>query len=338
MDINRIIQKIEELQIKINLHKPFSKEVLKLWQEKLRIDWTYNSNAIEGNTLTYGETAFFLREGLTSEGKPLEDYLEAKNHAEAIDYLLDVIKGDREITESFIKELHALLLKDIHFTHAKGGNGQFIKKPLNAGKYKILPNHVLTISGKIHKYADPIHVKDDMEELIKWFNKEKVINIIEKACIFHYRFVAIHPFDDGNGRMARLLMNLILMKSGYPPCVIKNINRRKYLESLELIDIEKNYQPFTAFICEELLSTQKIMLDILEGKEDVSTDYSRNMNRSEREEKILNIVNESPLSISQIIERMSNIKRPTLKSDLSRLMKLKKIKRIGSGKGAMYLR
>ena len=335
--MNRFIQKIEELQVKINLHKPFLKEVLKLWQEKLRIDWTYNSNAIEGNTLTYGETAFFLREGLTSEGKPLEDYLEAKNHAEAIDYLLNVVKEDREITEYFIKELHGLLLKDIHYTIAKGGNGQLIKKPLNAGKYKILPNHVLTISGKIHKYADPIHVKDEMEELIKWLNKEKTLSIIEKACIFHYKFVAIHPFDDGNGRMARLLMNLILMKAKYPPCVIKNVNRRKYLESLELIDIGKDHQPFITFICEELLSTQKIMLDILEGKEDTSADYSKRMNRSEREESILNIIGEKPISISQIIEKIPQIKRPTLKSDLNRLLKVEKIKRIGAGKGAVYL-
>ncbi|MBI2464158.1 Fic family protein [Candidatus Peregrinibacteria bacterium] len=333
-----MIQKIENLQIKINSHKPFLQEVLSLWQEKLRIDWTYNSNAIEGNTLTYGETAFFLREGLTSEGKPLKDYLEAKNHAEAIDYLLDVIKGEREITESFIKELHALLLKNIDFTYAKGANGQLIKKPLNAGKYKILPNNVLTISGKIHKYTDPIHVKDEMEKLIKWFNKEKSINEIEKACVFHYKFVAIHPFDDGNGRMARLLMNLILMKFGYPSCIIKNVNRKKYLESLELIDIEKNYQQFFVFIGEELVSTQKIMLDILEGKEDASSDYSKKINKSERENKIINIIGEEPISISQIMEKISQIKRPTLKNDLNRLCKAKKIKRIGSKKGAVYLK
>lgn len=333
-----IIKKIEEIQNGINAHKPFSKEILKLWQEKLRIDWTYNSNAMEGNTLSYGETAFFLREGLTSEGKPLKDYIEAKNHAEAIDYLLDVIKGDREITEGFIKELHALLLKDIHFTYAKGSNGQLVKKPLNAGKYKMLPNHVLTISGKIHKYADPIHVKDDMEELMKWFNKEKTLNIVEKACIFHYKFVAIHPFDDGNGRMARLLMNLILMKAGYPPCIIKNVNRRKYLANLELIDLEKKYQSFIEFICEELLSTQKTMLDILEGKEDLSENYSRTMSRYDREERIVALMGEKPISISCIIEKIPQIKRPTLKSDLMRLVKTKKIQRNGVGKGAVYLR
>lgn len=337
--MDKIIQKVEQIQAKINSYKPFSKEILGLWQEKLRIDWTYNSNAIEGNTLTYGETAFFLREGLTSEGKPLKDYLEAKNHAEAIDYLLDIIKGHREITESFIKELHALLLKDIHFTYAKGGdNGQLVKKPLNAGKYKMLPNHVLTISGKIHKYADPIHVKDEMEKLLKWFNREKTVSVIEKACIFHYKFVAIHPFDDGNGRMARLLMNLILMKAGYPPCIIKNVNRRKYLESLEMIDLKKDFKPFVTFICGELLSTQKAMLDVLEGKKDESASYPKKMNKQQREIEIIGVIGRSPISISQIVEKLPQIKRPTLKSDLSRLLKTKKIKRIGSGKGAVYLR
>jgi Fic family protein len=175
-----------------------------------------------------------------------------------------------------------------------------------------------------------------MEKLVKWLNKEKMINIIEKACIFHYKFVAIHPFDDGNGRMARLLMNLILMKAGYPPCIIKNINRRKYLGSLETIDIDKNYQLFITFICEELLSTQKVMLNVFEGKEDLFIDYAKKMNKKEREEKILNIMSEKPISISQIIEKIPGIKRPTLKSDLNRLLKAKKIRRLGVGKGAVY--
>lgn len=332
----RIIQKIQETQAKIDSFRPFPKELLGLWQEKLRIDWTYNSNALEGNTLTYGETAFFLREGLTSEGKPFKDYLEAKNHAEAIDFLLDVISGNRDITESFIKELHALLLKDIHFTYAKGGNGQLIKKPLNAGKYKILPNHVLTISGKIHKYTDPIHVQDEMEKLIKWLNKEQKLSTIEKACIFHHRFVAIHPFDDGNGRMARLLMNLILIKAKYPPCIIKQVNRRKYLETLEIIDLKKDYQPFIEFMCAELLSTQQTMLDVLSGKVDTLENYPEKMNRMEREERILQIIGSKPISIGRIIKTIPQIKRPTLKNDLARLLKSKKIKRIGSGKAALY--
>src|SRR3989338_3026741 len=145
------LKKIDDLQRKVDTFRPFSKGLLALWQERLRIDWTYNSNAIEGNTLTYGETAFFLREGLTSEGKPLKDYVEAKNHAEAIDYLHDVIQSKRTLTESFIKELHGLLLRDIEYTIALGAGGKLIHKPLGAGRYKLRPNHVLTLSGTIHK-------------------------------------------------------------------------------------------------------------------------------------------------------------------------------------------
>src|SRR3989338_526691 len=131
------LKKIDDLQAKIDNFRPFSKELLALWQERLRIDWTYNSNAIEGNTLTYGETAFFLREGLTSEGKPLKDYVEAKNHAEAIDGLYEIINRKREITESLIKELHAVLMKDIEFTYVRGADGNLIKKPFHPGAYKI---------------------------------------------------------------------------------------------------------------------------------------------------------------------------------------------------------
>lgn len=336
--MKKTIQKIEELQRKINSHKPFPKDVLNLWQEKLRIDWTYNSNALEGNTLTYGETAFFLREGLTSEGKPLKDYLEAKNHAEAIDYLMTVVRKKRKITESFIKELHSLLLKDIHFTYAKGADGKLIKKKLTAGKYKTLPNHVLTISGKIHKYTDPIHVRDEMQALIEWLNKKNDLSVIEKAGIFHYKFVCIHPFDDGNGRMARLLMNLILMREGYPPCVIKNSNRKKYLENLERLDQEKDYKPFLDFISEELISTQKIMLNTLEGKEDLEINYDKKMNRPEREKEILNVISSSPISIGQILEKIPYIKRPTLKQDLKRLLQQKKIKTKGERKATVYFR
>ena len=337
MDMKGVSQKIGDLQEKINAHKPFAKELLQAWQEKLRIDWTYNSNAIEGNTLTYGETAFFLREGLTSEGKPLKDYLEAKNHAEAIDWLRDFVHSKRRLSEGFIKQLHALLLKGVEFTYAKAANGDLIKKPLTPGKYKTRPNHVLTLSGKIHKYTDPIHVKDEMEALLKWFKKEKKTHIIEKASLFHYKFAAIHPFDDGNGRMARLLMNLILMQAEYPPCIIKMAHRRKYLEALELADSEKNMIPFIEFICSELLATQHTMLDVMEGKE-IREESKRILNKEERTEMILAVINKKPLSIGQISEKILNIKRPTLKSDLKRLLKSKLIKSVGKGRGVLYFR
>ena len=332
-----MFEKIDQIKTLLDNLRPIDSDLQRTLQEKLRIDWTYNSNAIEGNTLTFGETAFFLREGLTSEGRPLKDYLEAKNHAGAIDMLHDVLNKERVITEGLIKELHSLLLKDIHFTYAKGLSGDLIKKPLNAGQYKKLPNHVLTLFGKIHNYTDPIHVKDEMEHLIKWLNEKNNIHIVEKAIIFHYRFVKIHPFDDGNGRLARLLMNLILMQEGYPICIIKNEHRRKYIKSIETADDTKNTKPFIDFISDELYTTLKMMLDVLTKKavNDFTIEYKK-MNRDERIELILKTLSNKPLSISQIIEKIPHIKRPTLKKDLYELASSKKIKQKGIRKGVLY--
>lgn len=337
-----MFERIEKLKKEIGAHRPLNEEVNRLLQERLRIEWTYNSNAIEGNTLTLGETAFFLREGLTSEGKPLKDYLEAQNHAEAIDSLHEIVKQKRPLSESFIKQLHSLLLKGIEFTYAKGTGGKLIRKPLAAGKYKTRPNHVLTISGKIHKYVEPIHVPDEMEKLLKWYDGAKSVHPVEKAAIFHYRFVAIHPFDDGNGRMARLLMNLILMRHGYFPCIIKNENRYKYLKSLEMADAFNDMSVFVSFIEGEVEATMQSILrilksiDILKSSPMWDAEYEEGLNLEQRESMILKVMGKEPLSISQIQKKVPAIKRPTLKSDLKRLVKNGNIKVSGKGKGVLY--
>lgn len=333
-----IFRKIDVTQIRIDAFRPLDEQLLEVIQEKLRIEWTYNSNALEGNTLTLGETAFFLREGLTSEGRPLQDYLEARNHLEAILELQDIIYSKRKLTENLIKQLHSLLLADIHHTIALGADGKRIEKPLHAGQYKKRPNHVLTMTGRIHYYTEPIHVKDEMEALLNWYNKEsKKLHPIEKAAIFHYRFVAIHPFDDGNGRMARILMNLILMQSGYPPCIIRNVRRRDYLSCLEKIDMNKDFSIMSQFVGEELFYTQQVIIDVIEGKAD--TEYreeKKSMSKDVRIEKILHILDKELMSIGQIHTHLPFIKRPTLKKDLQELVKENKIRKKGRGKGVVY--
>ena len=331
------LKKIDDLQAKIDNFRPFSKELLALWQERLRIDWTYNSNAIEGNTLTYGETAFFLREGLTSEGKPLKDYVEAKNHAEAIDYLQEVVKSERTLTEGFIKELHGLLLRDIDHTIAKGADGKLIHKPLSAGKYKVRPNHVLTLSGTIHKYAEPIKVLDEMQNLLKWLKESRKLHPVERAALFHYRFVCIHPFDDGNGRMSRLLMNLLLMQAGYPPCVVRNTKRREYLQSLERADTTGSTDEFVRLLAGELIQTEETMLRVLEGKP-LPPIPGEKLHRDARRELILKVIGTDTLSIGQIADRLPRIKRPTLKNDLSALVRARTLRKKGIGKGVTYTR
>ncbi len=329
------LQKIDDLRMKINVFRPFSKGLMALWQERLRIDWTYNSNALEGNTLTYGETAFFLREGLTSEGRPLKDYVEAKNHAQAIDYLQEVVTSKRELTEGFIKELHSLLLRDIDHTVARGAGGKLIHKPLSPGKYKVRPNHVLTLSGTIHKYTEPIKVVDEMQMLLRWLKQSKEIHAVERAALFHYRFVCIHPFDDGNGRMARLLMNLLLMKSGYPPCVVRNSKRRNYLQSLEQADSTGSTEAFVRILAQELIHTEETMLRVLQGKP-LPPIPGEKLHRDARKELILKVIGTDTLSIGQISDRVPRIKRPTLKKDVSALVRAGKLKKSGKRKGVIY--
>lgn len=334
-NMSKIIQKLTILKWQIDDLRPFSDQQNRAIQERLRMEWTYNSNAIEGNTLTFGETLFFLREGLTSEGRPLKDYLEAKNHAEAIEGLDEIIRSERPLTESVIKELHAVLMRGAEHTVAMGAHRQMIQKTISPGKYKSLPNHVLTVSGAIHHYADPLHVKDEMEKLISWYRASRTMDSVERAAIFHYKFVAIHPFDDGNGRLARLLMNLILICNGYPPCVIKNIHRKEYLKALEKVDKKKTLEPFIEFVAKELSDTLETVIAILEGREQ-SVMEPQILNREDRLKSILLAIKKAPLSISQISAQLPLIKRPTLKLSLQTLVRSRKLKRKGKGKGVVY--
>lgn len=262
--LQNLITEADGLKDKIDKHKPMQDNLWSTIQAKLRIQWTYNSNAIEGSSLSLGETTFFLQNGLTVEGKPFKDFADAKNHSEAIDYLYDVIKNSREITPSLLKEFNAFLLNGLRYTAAVDEFGNKINKPAHPGSYKKQPNHVLQPDGTIHKYVDPVHVPSEMEYLCNWVddNSGKIHPVLLSAAA-HYNFVRIHPFDDGNGRGARILMNLILIKAGYPPAIIRNEERRKYLNTLTEAD-SGNLNPFAVFAVHSCVSTFKMILEDLE--------------------------------------------------------------------------
>ena len=234
-----------------------------LWatiQEKLKIHWTYDSNAIEGSKLTLGETMFFLQHGMTAEGKPFQDYLDANNHSEAIELLYEMVSNQRAVSVSVIKEFNALLLSGVSNTKSIDQFGNPIKKKANPGEYKTLPNHVLQPDGKIHYYVEPLQVAQQMDELVAWIQKnEDQQHPVILAAIAHYNMVRIHPFDDGNGRGARLLMNLLLIKKGFPPAIIRNEERRKYLETITQAD-RGHLSPFIVFIAQSLFRTQEMIL------------------------------------------------------------------------------
>jgi len=233
------LKEIDVSKQEVDRHKPLSKELNDKIFQKLRLDWNYNSNAIEGNSFTYGETIALLMEGITAKGKPLKDALDIKGHNEAIDFMMDMVKNDRGLNETDIRSLHKLVLGKDYHNDAVTVDGLKTRKLIQSGKYKTSPNHVQTATGEIHYYATPEETPIKMTELVDWFNdvlEGKDFHPIVLASIFHHRFVAIHPFDDGNGRMTRILTNFILLKFGYPVSVIKQETKQEYYACLSQAD------------------------------------------------------------------------------------------------------
>lgn len=216
------------------------------------IEYTYESNKIEGNTLTLQETALVIDKGLTIGGKTLNEHLEAINHAYAIGYIKELAREKDTITERDILQIHALILQGIDRE--------------NAGGYRKLQ---VMISGAKHIPPQPFLLQKEMEDLINWYNENKNrLHPVELSAEMHERLVSIHPFIDGNGRTSRLLMNLILLQNGYPIAILKGDteNRLKYYETLEIAQIDKDKQAFKNLIYENVKDTMERILKTLKGE------------------------------------------------------------------------
>ena len=222
--------KVDELNNKLNSKRPFSKETLKSLRNSINIEWTYNSNGIEGNTLTLRETQIVL-EGITVGGKTLREHLEAINHEKAIEYIEDLVKEKNPVTEWNIKNIHQLVLKEID--------------DKNAGKYR---SKNVAIMGATHTPPDHLIVPELMEKLILNYQKWNKYHPIIKAALIHGELVKIHPFIDGNGRTSRLVMNLSLMNSGYLPVIIKKENRLEYYNALDKAHTTGDYTDFVKLV------------------------------------------------------------------------------------------
>ncbi|MFM2269323.1 MAG: hypothetical protein RL757_2764 [Bacteroidota bacterium] len=261
--------KIEEtmaLKAQLDELRPLDPTTEAKVMQKLRLDWNYHSNHIEGNSLTFGETKTLLLHGITAQGKPLKDHFEIKGHDEAIKWVLDVIKKEYPLTEVFIRELHQLLLKEPYEVDAKTPDGKLIKKMIQIGQYKTMPNHVETKTGEMFYFASPEETPAKMTDLMTTYQQQKTErNPILLAAKFHYDFVRIHPFDDGNGRMARLLMNFILLGAGFPPVVIKTEDKINYYAALQQAD-GGNLDPFIDYIAENLNNSLIIMIRAAKGE------------------------------------------------------------------------
>lgn len=233
---------------KLDTFRPLPPELVKNLDAWFKVELTYTSNAIEGNTLTKAETALIIEKGLTVQGKSLEEHLEATNHAEALDYVKTLVgKKRQDITESDILEIHKLILNKIESS--------------GAGRYRT--QHArLTETDVI--LPNPIKIPELMEEFVQWLTSDNTDHVIKIGTDAHFKLVSIHPFSDGNGRTSRLLMNLIFMQAGYPPAIIRKEDRLSYILALEKAQKGGGLDDFYSLIYEAVNRSLDIYLEALE--------------------------------------------------------------------------
>lgn len=240
-DLNeRIAGKKKEL----DALRPLPKGVLENLRKQFAIELAYNSNAIEGNTLTLRETRLVIEEGITIKGKPLREHFEAINHQKAFNFLEGIAKARTGITEQVIKDIHRIIMGGIDDEYA-GRYRDINVRILGAVKS---PPRFEKVPWRMEEYVN--HIKSNPEKL----------NVIELASLIHYRLVEIHPFTDGNGRTARLLMNLFLMRHGYPVTMVLKVDRKKYYDRLRSAD-KGDLKPLFDFIGRSVERSLDLYLD-----------------------------------------------------------------------------
>lgn len=258
---------IDSLIEELNKLPPLSPENRKKLDNKFRLEFNYNSNHLEGNTLTYGETKLLLIFDDTRGSHTMREYEEMKAHDVAYHLIEDWAKDkDRPLTEQNIKNLNEVILVRPFWKEAITQDGQPTRRLINVGNYKEYPNSVRLANGEIFEYASPTDTPIQMNELIDWYrSEENGLHPVTLAGMFHYKFVRIHPFDDGNGRVSRLLMNYVLLKNGFPPVIIKSADKANYLKALHDADIG-NYESFITYIAEQLIWSLEITIKAQKGE------------------------------------------------------------------------
>jgi Fic family protein len=243
--MDELLSAIGAKKQRLDALRPVSRAALLALQKSYDVDLTYTSNAIEGNTLTLRETAELIEHGITVGGKPLRDHLEAVDHYSAVLWVRELAEKDTPLDESTARELHRRIVAR--------------SQPEIAGVYSTLPRR---IAGSPVVFPNPAKIPQLMQEFGAWLGKLETT----PAASFdaHFRFVAIHPFSDGNGRTARLLMNLLLLRSGYPPVAVRPEDRKTYLDALEHASMRNDISPFQNFMHQRLNATLAEYLSALE--------------------------------------------------------------------------
>lgn len=227
--------------------QPLEEDVRNRLERQFRVDFNFNSNHIEGNTLTYGQTQLLFIFGETSGNAPLKDYEEMKAHNVGLEMMRQQAQDKhRPLTEGFIRELNRVILVQDYWKDAVTPSGSRTRMQVKVGEYKTRPNSVITTTGETFHYAAVEETPAFMSSLVRWYNAQEkagTLSPIQLATLLHYRYIRIHPFEDGNGRIARLLVNYVLLRHDYPMIVIRTVDKQNYLRILHQCDVEVGLTP-----------------------------------------------------------------------------------------------
>lgn len=304
------------LKLQIDELRPFPPETLKSLREYYRVGLTYSSNALEGNSLTESETKIVIEDGLTVDGKPLLHAYEAIGHAEAYDHLYKIAQN-KALELSDILKLHELFYRRI--------------SPEFAGRIRV---GQVFLSGSRYRLPKPSDLSKLLDDFVAWFNvNEKQLHPVEFAALVHQKFVFIHPFADGNGRVSRLLMNLALMRAGYDITIIPPILRREYIAALE--KAHRNTKEFCSFIARRVIETQKELLRLFGIKLSAVKTSAETVPQNSAE-YILNLIKAEPgINTPKIVEQL-NLSLRTAQRQLKLLADSKRIIFRGARKNGGY--
>lgn len=305
----------ERLKKQLDLLRPLPQETLDSLKEYYRVGLTYSSNALEGNSLTESETKIVIEDGLTVDGKPLNHVYEALGHADAYDFIYTLLKH-RNITLDDILKIHDLFYQRINSEQAG----------------KIRTGQVF-ISGSRYKLPKPADLPEQLANFIDWVQKaEHLLHPVEFAALVHLKFVFIHPFVDGNGRVARLLMNLALLRAGYPIAIIPPILRREYITALETA--HRSTKEFCIFIAQRVIETEKDLLRLFDIKPEIGGVKNGGI---KTETKLLDYIKANPGCNTPKMVSELNLATRTVQRYLKKLTDEKKIEFRGAPRnGGFY--
>lgn len=335
---------------------PLNEDAQKRIHRKFTIDVNYNSNHIEGNTLSYGQTELLLMFGEVSGNALMKDFEEMKAHNVGLEFISDYAKDPkRRLTEHLVRELNKVILVQDYWKNAKTIEGNNTRIKIKVGEYKTRPNSVLTATGEMFNYASPVETHAMMHDLFFWYQREsdkKSMSAIELASMFHYRFIRIHPFEDGNGRIARLLVNYILLKNNLPMLVVQSADKSNYLKALHQCDVSCGYlpveganatlndiKPLTEYLKIELLNSLKICIDIVNLKNGGTINDLWWYNggqivlKNQTQRAILELMISDATSSIRNISAILKINKSAIQKSIDGLRNKKYIERIGGTKG-----